>query len=64
MNPCAAEDFVMLAFSTASALQSLAFLHFGGFHAGRGGGILPLLLIAAVVGVAAWALARRDTAKN
>jgi hypothetical protein len=49
---------------TASALQSLAFVHFGGFHAGRGGGIFPMLLIAAVVGVAAWALARHDPAKN
>jgi hypothetical protein len=54
----------MLAFTTASALQSLAFVRFGGFHGGRGGGILPLLLIAAVVGVAAWALARRDPAKS
>lgn len=46
----------------ASALQSLALVRFGGFHAG--GGFLPLLLIVVVIGVAAWALAQRDPVKN
>lgn len=40
--------------------SALTFVHFGGLRAAGGGGFVPLVLVAAVVGIAAWALARRD----
>ncbi len=43
------------------AMQAL--VRFGGDKV-ISGGVFPLLLIAAVVGLAAWALARRDPANN
>jgi hypothetical protein len=45
------------------ALHALSLARLDGLRMQRGG-IFPLLLIAAVVGVAAWALARRDPARN
>jgi hypothetical protein len=45
------------------AMQTVALVRLGGDKV-ISGGVFPLLLIAAVVGVAAWAMARHDTAKS
>ncbi|HUV96169.1 MAG TPA: hypothetical protein VMV98_01750 [Acidobacteriaceae bacterium] len=45
------------------ALHALALARLDGLRMERGG-IFPMLLVAAAIGVVAWAFARRDPVKN